>query len=118
MMVDLDALEALERKATPRPWRLSKHGNYDGHHTIVVPDQDLMVFPGILHMPKPNSDLLLALREAAPDLFAELRTLRRLRDELLKLADVLVEGDSMGEAFIGFCDLAEAEANRLKGEGK
>lgn len=94
-MVDLDELERLERQATPGPWDLWDLEERGAGYNILA--ERVIDFGGGLEAVhslslcritemdrdgKANLDLLLSLRNAAPALFAELRTLRARVDEL------------------------------------
>ena len=74
-MIDLDKLERLEKAAFPSPWSIDMepgHGSWqrvfserNGYHVGYFDDD-------------PNTSFLVALRNAAPALFAELRRLRAI----------------------------------------
>lgn len=69
-MIDLDKLERLEKAAFPSPWSIDMervvttvYCETNGHHVGGFDDD-------------PSASFLVALRNAAPALFAELRQLR------------------------------------------
>lgn len=66
MKLDLDALEALEKKAAPSPWE-SYHGS------VLLPGEDYIdCFSPNGH----TGELIAALRNAAPQLIAECKAAR------------------------------------------
>lgn len=80
--VDLDALAALEAKAMPGNWKLS-HLEMFAHHT------DASLFQNTKHQESSkvsleDKKLIEAMRNALPDMIAELRALRKLADALKK----------------------------------
>lgn len=87
-MTDLDKLEELERKATALPWRAGRPDatsydatSGDGPYKFIYGDGDEDVVPAKGYGPKcvENSQLIEALRNAAPSMIAELRELRRIK---------------------------------------
>src|ERR1700728_1779106 len=94
--VDLDALEAIEREATPGPWRRAMTGYsvrsdaplYPNRTDIVCTanyrlDRDEKLFAQWVN----DADLIPAARNALPALIAELRDLRRLYANVLAGAE-------------------------------
>ena len=94
-MIDLDELERLEQAATPAPWKESEwdhepaiayqimdaDGDYDWQYLV---PQDKHYTPGV----EADISFILALRNAAPELFAELEQAReRIRELEAELAD-------------------------------
>lgn len=89
MPIDLDELERLERAATQWPWAggnafdiftdddAARRGEPGTHIAHTDPSDDKEFDKG-----RADRDLIVALRNAAPALFAELRTLRARVDEL------------------------------------
>lgn len=82
-MIDLDELERLEREATPGPWAggnafdvftdddAARRGEPGTHIAHTDPSQDKEFDKG-----RADRNLIVALRNAAPAMIAELRTLR------------------------------------------
>lgn len=88
-MVDLDELERLEREATPGPWRWAdgyKSMYGDAAYTLAgYQDMGILSCDGIFNSPRDcDEELIVALRNAAPALFAELRAARKRIAELEK----------------------------------
>lgn len=91
-MIDLDELERLEREATPGPWDLK--GRCLGYNIFAERAIDLSGgFDAVHGLPlfriseldrdgESNLDLLIALRNAAPAMIAELRAARARIAEL------------------------------------
>src|SRR5690554_6617443 len=85
MPLDLDKLERLEREATPGPWRLKRRAfEYNIFAVVIDFSSDLEAVHGLNlcriseldRDGESNLDLLIALRNAAPALIAELRAAR------------------------------------------
>lgn len=89
MPIDLDELERLEREATPGPWRWADdYKTTRGETTYTLAGyQGMGVLPcdGIFNAPLDCDEVfIVALRNAAPALFAELRAARKRIAELEK----------------------------------
>lgn len=93
MPIDLDKLERLEREATPGPWNLK--GRITGCYNIfatgiidfsggleAVPGLSICRISELSRDGESDLDLLIALRNAAPALIAELRAARKRLAEL------------------------------------
>ena len=85
--LDLDAVERAERAMTPGPWR---HGSVERHHvfcsegdrSLLCPEAGRVLLRMNEHFPHDsNAAGIVALRNAAPALIAEVRRLRALVDE-------------------------------------
>lgn len=81
-MVDLDELERLEREATPGPWEWNGIAIEAGRTDVLAPGESNSFGYGTIHIAEEDQNLIAALRNAAPSLFAELRTLRARVAEL------------------------------------
>lgn len=84
---DLDKLERLEREATPGPWRWAdgyKSTYGDAAYTLAgYQDMGILSCDGIFNSPRDcDEELIVALRNAAPAMIAELRALRARVAEL------------------------------------
>jgi len=109
MTVDLDALERLERKATPKPWSVENtttaNSNYAcGSGPWILCDAD---DPRVLA----DAVLIAAARNALADLLAELRRLRELETDVIayRLAVADERHDDaimMREALLDYADRA------------
>ena len=75
----LDRLEAMEKAATPRPWRV-----FDGTPCIGA-EAGGVAHCGMVRQPQAmqaiHAALIVAARNALPDLIAEIRRLKKERDE-------------------------------------
>ena|SRR5690554_8161592 len=81
--IDLDKLERLEREATPGSWYWSKDDDYRAHYLISSPRLETVLECDHCNEPDTaDKNFIVALRNAAPALFAELRTLRARVAEL------------------------------------
>ena len=74
MTIDIDKLEALQKSATPGPWI---HG-YQDPRSIFADDAG----PSFICTPghDGDADLFVAVRNALPELLAEVRRLRRIEE--------------------------------------
>lgn len=82
-MIDLDKLERLEREATPGNWYWSKDDDYRAHY--LISPQRLETVLECDHCNAPDmadKNFIVAIRNAAPALFAELRAARERISEL------------------------------------
>lgn len=75
-MIDLDALEALAKAATPKGWTPEKCSC--GHPAC--DKWRIQEWPAV-NLPKGDVDLIVAARNALPELIAEVRRLRQLLTE-------------------------------------
>ena len=75
-MVDLDKLERLEREATPGPWEWNGIAIEAGRTDVLAPGESNSFGYGTIHIAEEDQNLIAALRNAAPALFAELRAAR------------------------------------------
>lgn len=107
MPIDLDKLERLEREATPGPWAggnafdvftdddAARRGEPGTHIAHTDPSQDKEFDKG-----RADRDLIVALRNAAPAMVRELRTLRtrvvELEEENERLRAKLEDIDRIG----------------------
>jgi hypothetical protein len=91
-MVDLDRLEALERKATAGPWMPDGVRGLDLGH-------DLGIIPIWGSPPGADRDLILEARNALPALLRELREARKIV-EAARAVDEVYAGSFQGEALL------------------
>lgn len=128
-MVDLDELERLEREATPGPWGLwegrlyifagpaeeNSPGRLKGtrvticHEDFLIREGEYQLVAKLGHAvgtPESDFNLIVAARNALPDLIAELRTLRARVAELERDAEE-ARSKALDEA-IEWCRLTEA----------
>ena len=131
MPIDLDKLERLEREATPGPWRLKRRAfEYNIFAVVIDFSSDLEAVHGLNlcriseldRDGESNLDLLIALRNAAPALIAELRA---ARERIAELEDPSkVDPDLLQMAMriaAGHADSSDAwalleEVERLRGQ--
>ena len=85
-MIDIDALEALERAATPGPWTATNRVRDDGVWMVERDGDDLIAdIDGDNHeCDAANAALIAAARNALPELIAEVRRHRALADDRSK----------------------------------
>jgi hypothetical protein len=87
--LDLEALEKLEREATPGPWRIEPSGAPIGHRQweLVAGEHagEVTVLERFGDDDRPDAELAIALRNAAPSLIAAARELERLKAEAAEL---------------------------------
>lgn len=82
-MIDLDELERLEREATPGDWYWSKDDDYRAHYLISSPRLETVLECDHCNEPDTaDKNFIVALRNAAPALIAELRAARERIAEL------------------------------------
>ena len=103
--LDLDAVERAERAMTPGPWR---HGSVERHHvfcsegdrSLLCPEAGRVLLRMNEHFPHDsNAAGIVALRNAAPALIAEVRRLRALLQVLARAASRYVPpGDASDPA--------------------
>lgn len=108
-MIDLDELTRLEKAATPGRWNLLEW-------------RDLVAVGGAQAAEaytKGDGELLVALRNAAPALIAELRVLRKVRDAAVRVLSQTPRGGYLPYWFGEHDDLREAldEAEKPKKPG-
>ena len=72
-MIDLDKLERLEKAAFPSPWSLEMEPNHGYVQTVYCETNRYQVGD---FDDDPSASFIVALRNAAPALFAELRQLQ------------------------------------------
>lgn len=95
--LDLDALEELERAATPGPWE-AERDVYDGDVWYVEPDGQ----PVLIARRPSDTDgaLIAAARNALPDLIAAARERDALRELLAKVRLIAGPEDKTGRALL------------------
>lgn len=111
---DYAALEALEKAATPGPWRVTE--NLDYWVTAAEPeapigdDEPLVAHCGDIHWPnyeekqpewRSNAELIAALRNAAPALIAQAREAEALRARVEELEEELKPFAEQAEWWLG-----------------
>lgn len=81
-MIDLDAIEARAKAATPGPWRVNPRveadpGETDGHGWLAGPPAAIEYEAALFNR---DADFIAAAREDVPALIAEVRRLRSVVD--------------------------------------
>lgn len=114
MSLDLDELARLEREATPGPWKVVDHGNWwsvDGLGRTMF-DDGSAADEYNQECTTGTRDLLVALRNAAPELLRLAREAERLRAAAAKAANIVSDvAASFGDEYQARMDqLAEAHA--------
>lgn len=112
--LDLDAVERAERAMTPGPWR---HGSVERHHvfcsegdrSLLCPEAGRVLLRMNEHFPH-DSDAagIVALRNAAPALIAEVRALRA---KLAEVRELIVDTEHESSCAIGPYDAAQNGAD-------
>jgi hypothetical protein len=107
MPIDIDELERLEKAATPGPWAYFPDSIYAGEiHAVIHPEGESLPV-GTQHITStPDYDdrpddmaLIVAARNALPELLAELKRLRQLRWEVKRAAIREAAGEFNAERF-------------------
>jgi hypothetical protein len=98
--VDIDKLEALEKAATPRPWLIKA-----SELTWVGPDSRARHYRIIYPTPKDecsfedsNAEFIATIRNALPELLAEVRRLRQVEKWAGAYVDALLDQGENSEA--------------------
>ena len=85
MRVDIDKLEALEKAATPRPWEwFQEPGNWS---PLIVSGALALFTAQDEHPEDPDNRFVIEVRNAFPELLAEVRELRGIAEAARELAD-------------------------------
>lgn len=79
---DLDELDALEKAATPGPWTVCRHPTASNPRVLVANEVEQKIVTEWKYDGATDHALIAALRNAAPELIAELREARAKIDRL------------------------------------